>query len=187
MDANRLRRNAGFSMVEVCIGLMIACALAGVAVVNIGAAKPGMHANKAMYQAIAQFRQGRQAAINQRRSIRLNFLDNDKIQLMRVELDGALNELKTESLGNKYQFMRFPSITQDTPDQFGNAQAIDFGGANTLTFLSDGSLVDESGNPANGTVFIGIDNHPEVARAVTILGSTGRVISYRWNGTEWLR
>ncbi len=186
-DFVRLRQSAGFSMVEVCVGLLIASALAGVAVINIGAVMPGMHANKAMYQAVALFRQGRQAAIAQRRNIQLNFPDDDKIQLVRQERTGGTTELKNEALGNNFKFKQFPGITQDTPDQFGNASEKDFGGAITLTFQPDGSLVDQGFNPVNGTVFIGVDGHPEVARAVTIMGATGRVACYRWNGTEWIQ
>jgi hypothetical protein len=32
---------------------------------------------------------------------------------------------------------------------------------------------------------LAIPNIGESARAVTVLGSTGRVRGYRWNGTNW--
>ncbi len=183
----RLRQGAGFSMVEVSIGLLIAAALAGIALINIGAVMPGMYANKAMNQAVAQFRYGRQAAVSQRRFIQLNFLDDEKIQLLREDSGGATEELKNVTLGHSFKFMQFSGIHEDTPDQFGNASAVDFGGANTLRFQPDGSLVDEAFNPVNGTVFIGVEGHPEVARAVSIMGATGRIVGYRWNGDQWIQ
>ena len=82
--------------------------------------------------------------------------------------------------------MQFAQVTKDTPDQFGNVAPVYFQGANALSFQSDGSLVDQGGIPRNGTLFIGLPGHPEVARAVTILGTTGLVQSYRWNGTDWI-
>jgi hypothetical protein len=39
--------------------------------------------------------------------------------------------------------------------------------------------------PVNGTVFVGVPGLPYTARAVTILGATGRIRSYHWNGTTW--
>ena len=47
-------------------------------------------------------------------------------------------------------------------------------------FTTDGTLIDSGGTPINGTVFLSIQNQPESARAVTVLGSTGRVRGYKW-------
>ena len=58
--------------------------------------------------------------------------------------------------------MKFSEVTEDTPDQFGNSSPIDFGSATSLTFRPNGILVDNAGNPVNGTVFIGVAEHPEV-------------------------
>ncbi len=60
-----------------------------------------------------------------------------------------------------------------------------------LTFQSDGTVVDSSGNYVNGTIFMGqVGNtrnptNPLTARAITILGATGRVKGYRYNGKIW--
>jgi hypothetical protein len=43
-------------------------------------------------------------------------------------------------------------------------------------------------NTLNASLFIGLPantNNTETARAVTILGATGRVRSYTWSGTQW--
>jgi hypothetical protein len=64
---------------------------------------------------------------------------------------------------------------------------VDFGGAARMIFQTDGTLVDSQGNPVNGSIFLGQADHPESARAVTVLGATGRVRSYRWTrGSQWV-
>ena len=76
----------------------------------------------------------------------------------------------------------------DTPDGYGNAGPIYFGGVNNgpaagMIYQSDGTFAAATGIPINGTVFMGIADQPTTARAVTILGTTGRVRSYHISGT----
>ena len=65
--------------------------------------------------------------------------------------------------------------------------AISFGTALKIMFGPDGTLIDNNGSPINGTVFLSVANNPASFRAVTVLGATGRVRSYRWNGVVWGR
>jgi len=183
----RLKQDYGFSLIEMGIVLMLACALAGIALINAQATMPGVHANKAMYQTIAQLRQGRQTAIAQRRSVQLNIGERNRIQLVRNDFPEGETVLSTATFSNNFEFLQFSEVTEDTPDEFGNTAPVDFGGAAGLTFLTDGTLVDASGNPVSGTIFIGLPDHPETARAVTVLGATGRIRGYRWTGTEWIQ
>jgi Tfp pilus assembly protein FimT len=177
---------AGFSMVEVCIVTMVLFTVSGFAVLNITGILPGMRANNAMYQTLAQLRRGREEAIAQRRNIRLQFLDGNQIQLTRQDVPNGTTVLSTVTLENNIRFRLFDGIP-DSPDSFGNDSAVDFGAAAIITFLSDGTLVDDQGNPLSGSVFLGLEEHPETARAVTILGATGRVRSYRWTGESWIQ
>jgi Tfp pilus assembly protein FimT len=183
----RIKQEYGFSLIEMGIVLMLACALAGLALINAQATMPGMHANTAMYQTIAQLRRGRQTAIAQRRSVQLNIGERNRIQLVRNDFPEGETVLSTAAFSNNCACLQFPEVTEDTPDRFGNAAPVDFGGAAGLTFLPDGTLVDDSGNPVSGTIFIGLPDHPETARAVTVLGATGRIRGYRWTGTEWIQ
>jgi hypothetical protein len=79
----------------------------------------------------------------------------------------------------------------DTPDAFGNAGPIVFegivGGPPTMMFQSDGTFVDTAGNLINGTVFLGMTNEPSAARAVTLVGSTGRIRMWRNNAAAWVQ
>jgi prepilin-type N-terminal cleavage/methylation domain-containing protein len=181
------RENDGFSLVEITIALMVACVLAGFAVINMNSILPGVNANSSMYETIAQLRHGRQAAIAQRRNIQLLLPGNSQIRLMRNELPNGETVLSNTTFGNNCTFMQFDDVNVDTPDRFGNVSPKNFGGADSLTFMSDGTLVDQTGTPVNGTLFLGIAGHPETARAVTILGATGRIRGYRWTGSEWIQ
>jgi hypothetical protein len=180
-----LCRQAGFSLVELCSAVTITGIIAGFTLLNMTGIAPGMRANAAMSQTVAQLRSGRETAIAQRRNIQLQFLGNNTIQLVRVDMPSGTTIISTAILESRISFCLFDGVP-DTPDSFGNATAVDFGGAENYTFLSDGTLVDAQGNPINGTVFLGDADRPETARAVTILGATGRVHGYKWNQTSWI-
>jgi Tfp pilus assembly protein FimT len=179
-------RNAGFSMVEISIGLLLAMILAGFAVVNINGMLPGMRTNASLAQTVAQLRKGRETAIAQRREVEIKFLGNNQIQLVRHDLPAGTTVLNTITLENSVTFRLFPGLP-DTPDTFGKAAAVDFGAAADMRFSTTGTLIDGNKNPLSGTVFLGLANHAETARAVTILGATGRVRGYRWTGTAWIQ
>jgi len=95
--------------------------------------------------------------------------------------------------------MPLPTSTQfvtetgvpDTPMQFGTCSGSSpvciggvAGGPPTMYFSSTGQFsADEFGVLAyNGTIFVGVPNQSATARAVTIMGSTGRVRPYYFIG-----
>jgi hypothetical protein len=83
------------------------------------------------------------------------------------------------------QYMAPPAGVPDTPDGFGLGPGVVFqDGLTTIYFLADGSVTDSNGIPVSGTVFLGMTGRPAV-RAVTVLGPSGRVQSYRWDGRAW--
>ncbi len=176
----------GFSLVEVNIILLFIFVVAGIALVNVTGVVPGMRANQALNQTVGELRRGRELAMAQRRNIELKFLGNDRIQLVRFDVPAGTTVLETVTLENKVEFHLFDDVP-DSPDLFGNGSAVDFGGASSMIFLSDGTLVDSTGSPVNGSVFLGIADDTSTARAVTILGATGRVRGYRWTGTSWIQ
>ena len=190
MNGNSLRRllsDKGFSIVELCISLSVAVIILGFALLNMMEIRRGMNANKAMYQIVDQLRNGRELAIAQRRVIELQFPSGDnQIQLIRHNLSDETTDLVGNViLPNSCKFMLFE--LPDSPDRLGNSDAISFQDTNKLAFLPDGTLVGDDNNPRSGSFFFGEENHPETARAVTIIGPTGRIRSYRWNGTDWIQ
>jgi len=179
-------QDAGFSAIEISIVILLISIVAGFALLNIEGIMPGMEANAALSQTVAQLRRGRELAIAQRRNVEVRFLDNNEIQLLRFDVPNGRTVLSTVTLESSIEFLLFDGVP-DTPDSFGNGAAVDFGGSDTLIFLSDGTLVDAEGNPLHGSVFLGLPEHPETARAVTIVGATGRVRGYRWTGSSWIQ
>lgn len=171
---------------DLVIAIMIMSMLAGMAVIGISSVLPAMRTDKAMQEVVAQLRQARNMALAQRRNIEVEFSGTNQVEIIRIEEpDKTPNVISTLALGNNCGFINPDRIPIDTPDGFGNTSAIDFGDAEKLIFSSEGMLVDESGDPVNGTVFIGSPDQPEHARAVTVLGSTGRIRGYRWTGSMW--
>jgi hypothetical protein len=54
-----------------------------------------------------------------------------------------------------------------------------------MKFTTTGAFIDAGNTFVNGTVFLGVPGQPSTARAVTVLGATGRVRQYHWDGTRW--
>lgn len=54
-----------------------------------------------------------------------------------------------------------------------------------MKFTTNGALIDGNNSTVNGTVFLGIPGKNQTARAITILGATGRVRQYHWDGNQW--
>jgi Tfp pilus assembly protein FimT len=184
--AKSQNKQSGFSLIEAIIMVLTISLVSGFALMNVSAILPGMNANTAANQVLAQLRSGRELAIAQRRNVELRFVGTNQIQLLRYEIpNGTTTVLSTVTLDGKNEFRLFAGVS-DTPDSFGNGSAVSFGGASPWMFLSTGILIDASANPVNGTVFLGQANSPKTARAVTILGATGRVRDYKWNGTSWM-
>jgi Tfp pilus assembly protein FimT len=167
------------------MGVMMA-----IAIIQMQPAIQQMRANNAMYLVSLQLRWARQAAIAQRRNIIVEFLGNNEIKLTREEQPAGLTVVSDQFLGNAFTFRVTPGLA-DTPDGFGNAGAIVFGGAvggpPIMKFQSDGAFIDINRNPINGTVFLGIPNVSSCARAITVLGATGRVGTFRSTGTGWIK
>lgn len=84
----------------------------------------------------------------------------------------------------------------DTPDAFVGAAPVAPAGlyvngaagipAAGLMFQSDGTFTNGT-NPVNVTIFLGEKNIPTTARAITVLGNTGKVTGYQGTGLAWFR
>jgi hypothetical protein len=145
-------------------------------------------------QVKSTLRQARELAISERRSVVIQFVANNTIQLFQVVEPAntiAATPFLTVPLESGAQFMTFSGET-DTPDSFGipSTGGIEFGGVaggptTGMQFQSDGTFTDGSGNPINGTVFLGSPSDNSTAGAVTVLGNTGRVRRYYYSRSGW--
>ncbi|HEY8715225.1 MAG TPA: prepilin-type N-terminal cleavage/methylation domain-containing protein [Candidatus Acidoferrum sp.] len=199
---------SGFSITELVVAVCVISILAGMAVLNTQGTFQNYKANAARDQVVTQLRLARELAITKRRNVRVDFIAPNQIQTTVQYRNGEtpgvpiaplyLNNAE-QGTGNGAQFYVFPSLP-DTPMGFGNTQAVSLSqpsgaGAWTVMFTTSGALVGTSStmsldmvgnsNPVNASIFIGIPSTTSSARAVTVLGATGRVRSYMWDSTKW--
>jgi Tfp pilus assembly protein FimT len=108
----------------------------------------------------------------------------------------AANPFLVVPLENNVQFLSYTG-EPDTPDlfigtpptapnglYFGSTPGVPTSG---LQFQSNGQFTNGTVNPINFTIFLGEPNIPTTARAVTVLGNTGKVTGYQGNGQAWFQ
>lgn len=169
-------------MVTLCVMGLIS----SIAVVQVGTARRGFQGDGAMRMVMAQMNTARELAITQRRNMEVQFVGNNTIRVLRREVPTGTTTITNVPLEGGMRFALIAGIP-DTPDAFGNTAGVCFGTATAIIFSPDGTLIDNRGNPLNGSVFISLTNTPRSLRAVTVLGTTGRVRGYRWTGAGWAR
>ncbi|MEQ1472992.1 MAG: prepilin-type N-terminal cleavage/methylation domain-containing protein [Candidatus Acidiferrum sp.] len=208
MTQRRKRSQAGFSLIEVIIVVFVIFVLSAMAIILTQGTLQSYKANAARDGVVAQIRLARELAISKRRNVRIDFTLPNQIQttvqyrlgetpglaLPPVYLNDADQGVNTGA-----QFYVFPGLP-DTPMAFGNTSAINLsqpggGGAWAVMFTTSGALVGTSAlsgldlignsNPVNASIFLGIPSNSGSARAITILGATGRVRTYSWDGSLW--
>ena len=186
----------GFSMIEMCVVIAISLVIGGIAIVQAQPALMQIHANNAKDEVQGALRQARETAISDRRDVQVEFVVNPPgnpsgsyVRLTRLGgLCCANTVILLMPISNSVIFTTFPG-EPDSPDGFGNGGAIYFGGVAGgppagMMYQSDGTFVGVgTGLSINGTVFLGVPGQPTTARAITVLGATGRVRSYHISGT----
>jgi type II secretory pathway pseudopilin PulG len=197
------RNERGFSLLETVIVVGIMMVLMGVAVIQSFGSLTSYQANSAEDVTISQLRVARQLAISQRRTVQV-WIDTqpepqDKRYHIKYQVQPApqttevAGPLVSVPLPGATQYILEPTVP-DTPMKFGNSAAIYIGnppvagGPPIMQFNSTGTFTDSTGvTLLYGTIFMGIPNQVESARAVTIMGGTGRVRGYNFAGgaTGW--
>jgi type II secretory pathway pseudopilin PulG len=192
------RTEQGFSLLESVVVIGIMMVLMGVAVVQSFGSLESYQANAASDVVVSQLRVARQLAITQRRTVQL-WIDNapestDNRFHIKYQIQPAP---QTNEVAGPLVSVPLPGQTQlvlengvpDTPMNFGNSAAVFIGnppvagGPPIMQFNSTGTFTDNTGNTLlYGTIFIGVPNQKATARAVTIMGGTGRVRAYSYIG-----
>jgi hypothetical protein len=116
--------------------------------------------------------------------MQISFIGTNGIRVTRVEVPEGTTVLREVRFEGNVHYGLIAEVP-DTPEAFGNGTPTEFGDAVSIMFGTDGALVDNAGTPVNGTIFLTIPDMPQSFRAVTVLGSTGRVRAYRWYGDHW--
>lgn len=202
MRSMRLKnRNSprGFTFVELLVVIGIIFIISAMAIIQLLPAWQQSQSDAAVDQVKSTLRQARETAISQRRTIAVQFSGNNTISLYQFVVVGITSTIAaapflTIPIQRNVTFMTFAGMP-DTPDTFGvpgGGSGIMFGSVtggppSGMEFQSDGTFTDGTGVPINGTVFMGITNIPASARAVTVLGNTGRIRGYHGTGTGWFQ
>jgi len=201
-DSNR---HCGFSLLEMTVVIALILIVSAIAVIKLQPVLQDAKTDVAMRQVLDQLRQAREYSIANRRYIQVTFpivVVGGKTQYQIVmtqrndlTVGGAAANpvLSTVPIQAPATFLSFGGV--DTPDVYGNAAAIEFAGVNGgpaagMMFQSDGEFV-AGGTylPINGTVFIGVAGQPTSARAITVLGTTGRIRAWKTsaNAASWVQ
>jgi prepilin-type N-terminal cleavage/methylation domain-containing protein len=185
----------GFSLIELMVVLTIIFIVSAIAVTMLTPNLQQARVDAEMREVLDTFRQAREFSIANRRYVQISFPANN--QMLVTQMDnltpgaGGVNPvLTTLTLAPPLVFNL--DGMPDTPDAYGNANAIEIAGINGgppagMYFQSDGEFVAAATYlPINGTVFMGFPGQQSTARAVTILGTTGRVRGWKSTGnTSW--
>jgi len=208
LERNRhgMNRQRGFSMIELCVVIGLIMIISAMAVFAYLPALQDANFDTAMRQMIDQLRQAREYSIANRRYVQVTFptviaAGQTQYQVVMTQMDsltaggGAANPvLSTVPIHAPAQYLVLSAL--DTPDGFclgapnspTEFKTTTGGAPASILFQSDGELVDgASYQPINGTIFLGQPGKPTSARAITILGTTGRVRAWKSNGTAWLQ
>jgi Tfp pilus assembly protein FimT len=175
------------SLIEMLLVVGIMGVIGAMGTAQITTVRRSMQGDGAMRLVMSQLNTAREMAVTQRRNMEIKFVGTNWMQIVRHEVPAGTTTLTSVAFEGNVTYKLIPSVTTDTPDAFGNGSALAFGTATTFTFSSDGTLIDNSGNPLNGTVFLAVVNVVRSQRAVTVLGGTGRVRGYKWTGFGWNR
>jgi prepilin-type N-terminal cleavage/methylation domain-containing protein len=197
-------RQRGFTMIELSVVVMLILIISAMALTAYLPTLQDARFDTAMRQVVDQLRQAREYAISNRRYVQITFptvvvAGKNQYEVVLVQRNdltagaGAVNPvLSTIYLQFPAQYLVIAG-TPDTPDAFGNAAAVEFEGLNGgpvggMLFQSDGELVDGTTfQPINGSVFLAYPGKNTSARAITVLGGTGRARGWKGTGTTWTR
>jgi prepilin-type N-terminal cleavage/methylation domain-containing protein len=198
MMARRVRcGERGFTMIEMVLVVSIIMIISAVAIMEMPASLQNARSDVAVRQLVDQLRQAREYSIANRRYVQISFATvGTQAQVIITQMNaltpgaGANVVLSTVPIEAPMQFTVF-AAKGDTPDAYGNANAIEIAGINGgppagMYFQSDGQFVAAANYlPINGTVFLGVLGNPSTARAVTVMGTTGRVRGWLGGGPTW--
>jgi Tfp pilus assembly protein FimT len=188
-------RDGGFSTLELALVIAVIGLLISTSVPIFNNMIPGLRADSALQTVTSQLRQARFNAVDQRRNFLVTFNGTNEILVQRQEINlttGAVTgttQIADTFLPAGVTYIVMSGVP-DTPDGLTNSGPVSGFGCTsnttpcTLTFQSDGEVLSGT-TVTGGTISFGIAGTPTTQRAVTIMGATGRIRGYHFNGTVW--
>ncbi|MGB7435086.1 MAG: prepilin-type N-terminal cleavage/methylation domain-containing protein [Candidatus Acidiferrum sp.] len=192
-----IRKQRGFTLIESVTVIGIMMVLMGMAIIQSFGTLESYQANSAQDVVVSQLRVARQLSISQRRVVQI-WIDSTAESNGRFYVKYQVQPAPgSKEVAGTVVGVPLPAAAQimletgvpDTPMNFGNNAAVYIGnppiagGPPIMQFNPTGTFTDSTGtNLLYGTVFIGIPNKVNTARAVTIMGGTGRVRAYTYIG-----
>jgi prepilin-type N-terminal cleavage/methylation domain-containing protein len=182
------KSQGGFSLTELLVTVAILMVGGAVAVMNVAGAVRSSHVETAYQNTLDQLRFARQVAIDKRTVCRVDFTAPGTVSVTQAFADGTPVQTETITLPADVQYTvvaGMPTPPTPTPDNLGNGTvAIDFdrvagGSGATIFFQPDGSALDAAGRTNDGVIYVARPNELTGARAITLLGTTGRLRGWR--------
>lgn len=174
----------GFSLPEILMIIAIIGVLFGITIIAFQTAATTIQGDSNMRIIEGQLKYARDIAVSERRVVQVVLTAPNVIQVIRMDRPAGTTLLSSAVLENNTTFRDFDTVP-DTPETFGAASVYEPGAGTALRFTSDSMFTDQAGSPVNATIFIGQQGKPLTARAATVFGTTARIRTYRWNGSQW--
>lgn len=191
-----IRDARGISLVEVLVAVGIVGVLAGTTMLVMPSVVAMAKADSGASQLATVLRNAREQAVTERRNIQISFVVPNIVEVRRENLGAGPGNtvvvtgqtlLSRTTLEQGMEFARFAPPQPDTPDGFAPAAGtIVFTGVPPWQYTPEGTLVSQSGDPVNGTIFLGNPIDPNSAHAITLFGATALLREWRWNGARWV-
>jgi prepilin-type N-terminal cleavage/methylation domain-containing protein len=189
-----LKRQRGFSLLELMITIAIGLTLAGITFIAMIPMFSRNHVDLAYDTTLMVLRNTRHLAITQSHQYYVNFnpagfpAGTIQVTYQPAAVGGGalppLQQVATYSLPTDIRFAVMGGFPGNAPDSFGSGiTAIDFGqglgggSLNYVSFMPDGSSRDSLGNYNSGVVYLSrtAETNPYNSRSVTVWGATGRI------------
>ena len=189
------RMESGFSMTELTVVVAIILVVTATAVFNMVPSLRNSKSNSGMELVLGELRRAHERAIDERRIYRVSFVAPQTILLEVGQVTnvattitgsaptfGQVQDPLTLPAGIQFVIVSgIPTSAAGTPDGFGaGATAIDFdidnsGGGTQIYFQPDGRALDGANRLNDGVVYMAEPTNLFSSRAISLLGSTGRV------------
>lgn len=182
--ASRQRAESGFSLLELMVVVGIIGVLSAMTLPQLAAMRRIQRAAAVPFLVKTQIRMARQQAMSQRQPVTFQY--DDRFKQVAIVTGGV--QSRTLSLigdgitSTELMYGPPPAMSGALGDST-NVTVLS-GNQINITFQPDGSVIDGAGQPVNFALFFYNSKDPKnTASAISVLGSAGRVKTWRYNSS----